>query len=685
MKTQGLNDLLQKRFSILLAVGIFILSVQAWSIEANIDDSQNGGRRAEYSVVIEPDSVVLQIGETQQFEAYLEDSSGTRKDTTFQWSTTGGRNGIITDAGLFTALKPGVVHVIASAGRLSGSAWVQVVDDSVITRNGYRVIVVPHDTLLLSGNSAQFSAYLTDTSDTRIDTVFTWSLSTDSVGIVDANGLFSANQKGHTKVIASVSDMQGWGHAIVIEDSTHWVNRTDGLKINVEPSSVVLAVGDTLTFAAVCTDTQGYVIDTTFTWSVDGDFAIISAAGLLEAIGEGNGFVYASAGDVSGRAHIRVRTSPDDPDQRGNNRLYNVVINPVDTTLLIGETLQFEAFLEDTLGNRYDTTMTWAMRGRTVGTLTQTGFFTAESRGVGMIQASVEKYQAVTRVVVVSESDLAECDTVQIRFHDRDGIQVGNIRRIEESDILKISGLPFPLNILNGGELVLPPGSLAEGISIEITLPDLAEIQGDTAVTFVDSVIAGFSFDVYVNGILISPYVFDTPVQVVLPYKPEMMEALGLTLEDFAIFFYNEDGTFDDADIFNVFVDTTNNKVYAEVAHFSQVIFASQSGLSTDVNSHGSQSPSHYQLYENYPNPFNPDTWIAFDVAGSGEQHVILTVYNMLGQRVQTLVDKSSQPGHYLVHWDGQDLSGNRVATGVYLYRLETEAHTLTRRMLLLQ
>jgi len=63
MKTQGLNDLLQKRFSILLAVGIFILSVQAWSIEANIDDSQNGGRRAEYSVVIEPDSVVLQIVE----------------------------------------------------------------------------------------------------------------------------------------------------------------------------------------------------------------------------------------------------------------------------------------------------------------------------------------------------------------------------------------------------------------------------------------------------------------------------------------------------------------------------------------------------------------------------------------------------------------------------------------------
>lgn len=667
--------------SILFIAGMTVFSATSWSRTGQADDPLNNGRRSEYTVVVEPDSAVLSVGETQQFQAYLIHRSGTRKDTTFQWSTTGSRNGIVDDQGVFTALKQGQVRVIASAGRLSGSAKVHVTDDSLAGGRGIRVVVTPHDTLLVPGETVQYSAVLLDTLGTRIDTVFAWSLSNDSVGVIDANGLFTAEQRGHARVTASAGDRTGWGHAVVVGDSTHLRDRREGLRIEVTPASVILAVGDTLAFTAVCKDTQGRVIDTTFAWSADGDFAVISASGLLEALEEGRGFVFATAGDLSGKAHVRVRSLPAGPDWP----LYRLIVLPEDTTLRTGETVQFEAFFEDTLGNRKDTTVAWTLRGREVGTLTEDGYFTAVSRGVGIVRADVGRYQAVSRVMVASESDLSVCDSIRVRFHDREGRQVGHIRRIAESDILKISGLPFPLSILNGGELVLPPGSLDEGISIEITLPDLAVVRGDTAVAFTDSVIAGFSFDVMVDGILIRPYVFETPVQVVLPYKPEMMGELGLTIADFALFFYNEDGTFDDSDIFNVYVDSTSHKIYAEVAHFSQILFAAQSGTQTGIRSGLFRVPLQHALHGNYPNPFNPETWIVYDVSGSSEQHVTLTVYNLLGRRVATLVDRGRQPGHHRVRWNGTDLYGRLVASGVYLVRLEIGGRSWIRRMLLLR
>jgi flagellar hook assembly protein FlgD len=69
---------------------------------------------------------------------------------------------------------------------------------------------------------------------------------------------------------------------------------------------------------------------------------------------------------------------------------------------------------------------------------------------------------------------------------------------------------------------------------------------------------------------------------------------------------------------------------------------------------------------QNYPNPFNPTTRISFDVAK--ESSISLEVYNMLGQKVRTLIDNQRyQPGIYSeVNWDAKDDSGNSVANGIY-------------------
>ena len=88
--------------------------------------------------------------------------------------------------------------------------------------------------------------------------------------------------------------------------------------------------------------------------------------------------------------------------------------------------------------------------------------------------------------------------------------------------------------------------------------------------------------------------------------------------------------------------------------------------------------PAEPVLFQNYPNPFNPQTSITFQVAAYGP--VTLTVYNALGERVATLVEKNMDPGTHEVRWDA---SG--VASGVYHYVLRTGTSSQTKSMLLLR
>ena len=97
----------------------------------------------------------------------------------------------------------------------------------------------------------------------------------------------------------------------------------------------------------------------------------------------------------------------------------------------------------------------------------------------------------------------------------------------------------------------------------------------------------------------------------------------------------------------------------------------------------GSILPSEYALFQNYPNPFNPSTQITFDVPNS--EFVMLRVYNLLGQDVQTLINKSMAPGRYTVEWNGNDMLNNDVASGVYFYELRGESFISRKKMLLIR
>ena len=93
--------------------------------------------------------------------------------------------------------------------------------------------------------------------------------------------------------------------------------------------------------------------------------------------------------------------------------------------------------------------------------------------------------------------------------------------------------------------------------------------------------------------------------------------------------------------------------------------------------------PDEYSLSQNYPNPFNPSTSIRFALPHTG--HVSLEIYNMLGQRVRTLVDEEMKAGYYTIEWNGQGIDGKQVASGIYFYRMNTGNYQETKKMLLLK
>ncbi|MFQ5709961.1 MAG: T9SS type A sorting domain-containing protein [bacterium] len=129
-------------------------------------------------------------------------------------------------------------------------------------------------------------------------------------------------------------------------------------------------------------------------------------------------------------------------------------------------------------------------------------------------------------------------------------------------------------------------------------------------------------------------------------------------------------------------VDPDNNSVTVEnVQAFSFWAFAEPAAVPTTVA--GEAIPEKFALEPNYPNPFNPETTIRYSL--HTDMHVTLTIYNLLGQEIKTLVDAHHKAGVFRVVWQGRDEAGNKVTSGVYIYQLKSEGFVETRKMILLQ
>ena len=105
--------------------------------------------------------------------------------------------------------------------------------------------------------------------------------------------------------------------------------------------------------------------------------------------------------------------------------------------------------------------------------------------------------------------------------------------------------------------------------------------------------------------------------------------------------------------------------------------------MSTDVDVVDVATPTEFSLAQNFPNPFNPETVIKYKIPDAVQ--VKLVIYNLLGQVVRTLVDENQSAGLYEVKWDGTSEYGIKLASGVYIYRIEAGSFTKTRKLVFMK
>ena len=93
--------------------------------------------------------------------------------------------------------------------------------------------------------------------------------------------------------------------------------------------------------------------------------------------------------------------------------------------------------------------------------------------------------------------------------------------------------------------------------------------------------------------------------------------------------------------------------------------------------------PESFQLFQNYPNPFNPNTKIMYNLPE--KKLVQITIYNMLGYEVKTLVNKVQGAGLKTINWNGLDDNNKKLPSGFYLYSLKSGSFRETKKMLFLK
>ena len=94
--------------------------------------------------------------------------------------------------------------------------------------------------------------------------------------------------------------------------------------------------------------------------------------------------------------------------------------------------------------------------------------------------------------------------------------------------------------------------------------------------------------------------------------------------------------------------------------------------------------PDVFELNQNFPNPFNPNTQIHFNIGK--DELVSLNIFDIQGRLVISLINNSNYPaGFHNISWDGKNTIGTQVPSGMYLYKLVSENQTLTRKMVLMK
>ncbi len=216
---------------------------------------------------------------------------------------------------------------------------------------------------------------------------------------------------------------------------------------------------------------------------------------------------------------------------------------------------------------------------------------------------------------------------------------------------------------------------LAQNPSPDITVWDIQDPANPVRVgQFADSTATVHNLYIIGDFAFISYYTAGFRVlDVSDPTHPKLLDEFDTTPEITGEGFAGAWGVYPFTPSGNIYVSDIKHGLY--VFNFK--------GTPTSVGTNGQSIPERFALLNNFPNPFNPETVIVYQIPK--RTNVQIRIFNILGQSVRSLLNKIQAPGKYFVTWDGKNDSGQIMPSGIYFYQLKAGKFKATRRMLLLR
>ncbi|MFL5538265.1 MAG: Ig domain-containing protein [Longimicrobiaceae bacterium] len=379
-------------------------------------------------VEVTPDSLVLDIGGTGDFDAVAYDAEGhVLTGRALTWSTSDSVVATVGPDGSVHAVSPGTARVRATVEGVSESALARVREPAPTAVA--RVDLTPDSLVLALGQTEHFIATAYD-ADGQVLTgrAVTWSSSDGAVAIAGSGGAVTAVGYGTARITATVEGVSGSAKVIVPAPTPVKVAR-----VRVIPDSLVIEVGHAGEFDAVAYDAEGHVLSgRVITWSIsDSIVARLGSGGYATGVSPGTARVTATVEGVSASATVRVWL-------QGPPKVARVQVIPDSLVMEIGDTTEVRVIAWDSLGN-YLTgrRLTLASTAPGVATVGANGTVIAVAAGTARIVATVEGVEghasvrvkepptdSVARVRIVPDSlilYMSESRDLIAVAYDRDG------------------------------------------------------------------------------------------------------------------------------------------------------------------------------------------------------------------------------------------------------------------------
>jgi len=350
------------------------ISASAGNISAEATITVNADEPVLARLVIQPSAVTLNVGDDLLFEVSGFDRSGNVvSDVAVTWASSDETVGTIDEFGTFIALAVGTTNVTVTADNVSGTATVTV-NDGEEEPIATTLAITPAAITLNVNDTAVFAANALDQNGRPITVgSINWTSSDETVGTIDAGGIFTARAAGRTTITASGQNITGTVDVRVTNESSGVV---------VTPSEITVYAGDTRRFTAIPYDSEGSVVSGEVTWSSDDpSVGEIGSDGVFSALREGTTTITASVEGLNetGAATVTVLPAP--------MALTQITVSPSGFTIAANNTLALT--VRDESGSVIPAgNLTWESSDDAVGTVNESGTFTALKEGTVTLTAS---------------------------------------------------------------------------------------------------------------------------------------------------------------------------------------------------------------------------------------------------------------------------------------------------------